>query len=111
MDKHAELDSDQQSDSGDESRESGGGSSDESGEEEEEDEEELDKETEELNRRAQMTTEELMVIARARTAEGNKFCKPTIQTSSTTDLRCSKWSVCQTAQRSESVRNLPWRPQ
>ena len=43
----------------------------ESGEEEEEDEEELDKETEELNRRAQMTTEELMVIARARTAEGN----------------------------------------
>ena len=72
VDKHAELDSDQQSDSGDESRESGDGSSDESGEEEEdEDEEELDKETEELNRRAQMTTEELMVIARARTAEGN----------------------------------------
>ena len=71
VDKHAELDSDQQSDSGDESRESGDGSSDESGEEEKEDEEELDKETEELNRRAQMTTEELMVIARARTAEGN----------------------------------------
>ena len=71
VDKHAELDSDQQSDSGDESRESGDGSSSESGEEEEEDEEELDKETEELNRRAQMTTEELMVIARARTAEGN----------------------------------------
>ena len=70
VDKHAELDSDQQSDSGDESRESGDGSSDESGEDEE-DEEELDKETEELNRRAQMTTEELMAIARARTAEGN----------------------------------------
>ena len=69
VDKHAELDSDQQSDSGDESRESGDGSSDES--EEDEDEEELDKETEELNRRAQMTTEELMAIARARTAEGN----------------------------------------
>ena len=79
MDKHAELDSDQQSDSGDESRESGDGSSDESGEEDD-DEEELDKETEELNRRAQMTTEELMVIARARTAEGNKFCKHTINT-------------------------------
>ena len=70
VDKHAELDSDQQSDSGDESRESGDGSSDESGEDDE-DEEELDKETEELNRRAQMTTEELMAIARARTADGN----------------------------------------
>ena len=70
VDKHRELDSDQQSDSG-ESRESGDGSSDSSGDEEEdEDEEELDKEEEELNRRAQMTTEELMVVARARAAEG-----------------------------------------
>ena len=70
MDKHRELDSDQQSDSG-ESRESGDGSSDSSGDDdEEEDDEELDKEEEELNRRAQMTTEELMVVARARAAEG-----------------------------------------
>ena len=70
MDKHRELDSDQQSDSG-ESRESGDGSSGSSGDEgEDEDDEELDKEEEELNRRAQMTTEELMAVARARAAEG-----------------------------------------
>ena len=70
MDKHAELDSDQQSDSG-ESRGSGDGSSgSSSGDEDDEDEEELDKEEEELNRRAQMTTEELMAVARMRAAEG-----------------------------------------
>ena len=70
VDKHRELDSDQQSDSG-ESRESGDGSSASSGDEDDdEDDEELDKEEEELNRRAQMTTEELMAVARARAAEG-----------------------------------------
>ena len=85
VDKHAELDSDQQSDSG-ESRGSGDGSSgSSSGDEDDEDEEELDKEEEELNRRAQMTTEELMAVARMRAAEGES--NAIVQILSSTQVR------------------------